>query len=571
MASLMELVERVNKGELIESAQLEVYQESPNSAEKFLAHHAHAMLDLRRAQQHMMQSLEAIEYSDQKVLNQFMSVSGFLDLTDLRAGPVVKFGACAIGRREYALGLEAIQNGVGYDLAHGGAWTSDRENCQFVATQYDRAAQCIGWAPPQVPLAWNNKQTRLAIIVSSVADEEAAGKFIRGLARYHDAKRFKLAIYSTEAGARRDKQLFGQTTYVSASSKRGAQTIAELSKQKISVWTAPTDGDCVTAANALAAQLVKDKVDVALIDATQADPIAALIATWDVAPVKVNLARRSPLYATNLNCITYLDPVRFEADREYWQRRGVETKYILEGMDIDAPLGPAPARAQYGIPDSAVVLATAGQDLDKSMSPEFVDTIINILRAHPHAIYLLIGDGELAWQKRKFEAAGVSKRVGYAGKRKDLPSFLRIADLYLSEFPAGSAQGALMAMSVERPVVAMKCGDDAEHGQAATLVGAEGSIPTRDASAYIERVSKIIRDARYRAQLGKSMRGRVEQHFGFGQTARQIEQMCDQLLQRQTEAAAPPPPEGSAHDFRTVATQGGSPSSSSSSSVAQVA
>ena len=84
MASLMELVDRVNKGEAVDSEQLEIYQESANSAEKFLAHHAHAMLDLRRGQQHMLQSLEAIDYSDQKVLNQFISVSGFLDLTDLR-------------------------------------------------------------------------------------------------------------------------------------------------------------------------------------------------------------------------------------------------------------------------------------------------------------------------------------------------------------------------------------------------------------------------------------------------------------------------------------------------------
>src|SRR3982751_2500539 len=120
MASLMELVERVNKGELIDSDQLEIYEDSANSAEKFLAHHAHAMLDLRRAQQHMLQSLEAIDYSDQKVLNQFTAVSGFLGLTDMRAGPVIKFGSCAIARREYALGLEAIQNGVSYDLAPGG-------------------------------------------------------------------------------------------------------------------------------------------------------------------------------------------------------------------------------------------------------------------------------------------------------------------------------------------------------------------------------------------------------------------------------------------------------------------
>src|SRR5438128_12604983 len=145
MASLMEIVERVNKGELIDPEQLEIYQESANSAEKFLAHHAHAMLDLRRAQQHMLQSLEAIDYSDQKVLNQFVAVSGFLGLSDLRAAPVIKFGACAIARREFALGLEAIQNGVSFDLSHSGSYTRDRENCLFVATQYERAAQCIAF------------------------------------------------------------------------------------------------------------------------------------------------------------------------------------------------------------------------------------------------------------------------------------------------------------------------------------------------------------------------------------------------------------------------------------------
>src|SRR5438552_3321602 len=159
MASLMELVERVNKGELIDAAQLEIYQESANSAEKFLAHHAHAMLELRHAQQHMLQSLEAIDYSDQKVLNHFVAVSGFLGLSDLRAAPVVKFGACAIARREYALGLEAISNGAGYDLAHGGSYSSDRENCIFVATQVARAAQCIGFNSG-IGLDYKRKQTR---------------------------------------------------------------------------------------------------------------------------------------------------------------------------------------------------------------------------------------------------------------------------------------------------------------------------------------------------------------------------------------------------------------------------
>src|SRR5580765_6298028 len=217
MASLMELFERVNKGELIDSDQLAMYEESANSAEKFLAHHAHAMVDLRRARQHMLQSLEAIDFADQKVLNQFVAVSGFLGLTELRTAPVVKFAACAIARREYALGLEALASAMSFDMQHAGAYTSDRENCLFVATQYDRAAQCIGWSSGQ-STEWNNKQTKIAYIVTGIADEEATGRAIASLSKHTDAKRFKLHVYSTEASVRREKQQFAQTSYSLASS-----------------------------------------------------------------------------------------------------------------------------------------------------------------------------------------------------------------------------------------------------------------------------------------------------------------------------------------------------------------
>lgn len=535
MASLMELVERVNKGELIDAEPLEIYQESPNSAEKFLAHHAHAMLDLRRAHQHLLQSLEAIDYSDQKVLNQFISISQFLGLSDMRAAPVVQFGASAIGRREYGLGMEAIQNGIGYDLQIGGAYTNDRENCLFVATQFERVAQCVGWSAGSGE--WNNKQTKIAYIVSAVADDEQSGRMLASLAKHHDPKRFKMHVYSTECGVRREKQQFAQGSYAAPSSKRGQQVMEALAKHKVPVWCCPPEGDVVAGARELANQLVKDRVDVAIFDATQADPIACVIASWNVARVKINLCRRTPLYASGMNAVTYVDQARWEADKDFWTRREVESRFIMEGIDTDEAMGAAPQRSAYGIPEQSVVLATASQQLDETITEEFCDTIVNILRAHPHAIYLLIGEGELNWQKRRFESAGVGKRIGYAGKRKDLPGFLRIADLYLAEFPAASPAGVLQAMSVEKPVVAMRWSEEIEHSQAAEMVGSECTINGRDSGAYIERVSKFIREAGYRARLGKTMRSRVEQHFGYNQTAQQIEQLCDQLIQQRTEEA----------------------------------
>jgi predicted O-linked N-acetylglucosamine transferase (SPINDLY family) len=532
----MELVDRVNKGELIASEQLEIYQESPNSAEKFLAHHAHAMLDLRQAHQHMLQSLEAIDYSDQKVLNQFISVSQFLGLTDLRAEPIVKFGASAVGRREYALGIEAIQNGMEYDLRHGGTYSRDRETCQFVAAQYERVAQCAGWSAGE-SLEHNNKLTKIAYVVSGLGDEEPAARAIRSLARSHDSKRFKLQVYSTEAGVRREKQQFAPSAPAAPSAKRGTQTMEQLGKMKVPAWTAPLEGDSLSAARDLANQLVKDKIDVVIFDATQADPIAAVVANWEVAGVKINLCRRTPLYANGIQCVTYLDQGRYEADKDHWQSKGIESRFILEGIDLEENLGPAPQRSAFGIPEQAVVLATASSDPDRSISPEFVDTVINILRAHPHAVYLMIGEGDMAWQKRKFESAGVAKRIGYSQKRKDLPGFLRLADLYLAEFPSAGAAGVLQAMSVEKPVVAMLWGEEVEQSQAAAFAGSECTISGRDTNAFVERVSKLIREPAYRQKLGKAMRGRVEQHFAFAQTARHLEQLCDQLIQQRGEAS----------------------------------
>jgi glycosyltransferase involved in cell wall biosynthesis len=93
-------------------------------------------------------------------------------------------------------------------------------------------------------------------------------------------------------------------------------------------------------------------------------------------------------------------------------------------------------------------------------------------------------------------------------------------------------------MSVERPVVAVRWGDAIEQSQAADLVGSECTISGRDPAAYIERVSKLIREPQYRAKLGRTMRQRVEEHFAFTQTARQLEQLAEQLIQRNSESSA---------------------------------
>lgn len=529
MASLIELVERVNKGEMIDPASLEIYQDSANAAEKFLAHHAHALLQLRQSNQNMLQALEAIDFSDQKVLSQFVNVCNFLGQNDLRTLPMIRFGGAAIGRREYALGLEAIQAAVAGDVATGGVHLADRENALQIAQQYDRAGQCVGWNAP-TSNANNGKTIRIGYVTGNIVDEDSTARFILSLARNLDSAKFKLHVYSTEANVRRERNPYSTGGFVPASSKRGRQTIEQLKQSKIGFTPAPLDGDLISSARELASAMTRDQIDVAIFDTTLSDAIGSILAGWNVARVKLNLARRAPMLAGQFDGIGYTDAIKLESDRDFWQRRGIEPRAIVEGVDLSELADAAPQRSAYGIPEQSIVLATSGAELDRTIGTEFIDAIINLLRAHPQAVYLVTGDGELSWQKRRFESAGVGKRVGYAGKRKDLPGFLRIADVYLAEFPTASTSGVLHAMSMERPVVAMQWSDAPEHAAAAQLVGEESTIGGRDTNAFIERVSKLMREPAYRAKLGKSMRSRVEQQFAFNQTARQIERWCTEAL-----------------------------------------
>jgi predicted O-linked N-acetylglucosamine transferase (SPINDLY family) len=521
MPSLMELVDWVNKGKPVDPQSLELYENSSNPAEKFLAHHAHAQLGMHDSHQHLLKCLQAIEFADQKILSQYLSLCDFLNLHAERIEPTFRFAVAALARREYALGMEAIQAAIAFDSQNGGHDVADRDNCLLIASQFELIAKNVGWPAPST-LDWNNRHTRIAMIVSSITDDDAAARFLLNFAKYLDTSRFQLFIYSTESSAARGQQQFTQPHYSPSSQDRGAKTLQDLIQRNAQTWLAPCDGDALTSAAALVEQLVTDQIDIAIFDTAQSDPIAGVVASCNIAKSKINLCRKTPLYSPGISSVIYLSSETHQADKDFWISRGIESRVILEGGDIEEQTGPTPRRSALGIPQTAVVLATAGNDLDRTLTSDFVESIIQILQSHPLAIYLLIGPGELAWQKRRFEAAGVAKRVGYAGPRNNLPGFLKLCDIYLAEFPNAGPEGIMQAMSVEKPVVAISSSQS-------QITGNEESLAP-DIDQFIQRVSNLIKDPTAREQIGKQMRRCVEQQFSFRKTAAEFEQLCDQLL-----------------------------------------
>lgn len=525
MPSLLELVERVNKGELIDSALLEVYQESTNAAEKFLANHARAMLDLRRSHTYLLEALEAIDYADQKVLFQFLAVLGFLGLSDQRAAPVIKFGAAAISRREVSLGLEAIQSGILQDAQSDNLFTRDRANTQLVAEQYDRAAQAIGWFPPGA-CDWTNTQLKIGYLTSSLGDDDASSRLLLGVSKHVDQKDVKLSVYSTEANVRREKLSFAQGPFTPASTKRGKETIETLNRRKASVWLAPLDQDIATCTKELGQQIFKDQIDVLIIDANLADPIAAVVASWQIAKAKLNLVRRSPMFAGAVDAALYVDANLKKQDEPAWRKKNAQTYFLQEGVEALAGESSGTQRTAYGIPDQSIILATT-PDAEGRFDEQFLDATVQILRQHPQTVLLVAGDADQQQVRRRLDSAGLSKRVGFAGKRKDLADFLRMADIYLAAFPKHNMTGILAAMSASRAIVAM-AGESGDPQCGQQVVGEEHVAA--DVPAYIDRVSRLIRDSAARTQAGEWVKNRAAAQFSYEHTARALEQICRNLL-----------------------------------------
>ena len=555
MSSLIELVEQVNRGADADAESLLPYQQSANSAERFLAFHAGATLGLRKSHADLSEALRAIGYADRKVLEQYVGLCAFLGRSDEAVGPTVAFGRTAVERGELSLGLEAASSAVAQDLGRGGEWSRDRANLIALGELYQTAADAAGWAGGP-GIAWSNTQPHVGYLVSALGDDEPAARGSATLAAHLDKNAFRLKVYATEGFVRRDGQQWAGWpsagvagrigkrpggaaggTWINngvgaiPSAARGEAVVSRLRDAGAGHWVAPTNGDVLSAATALSDRLVADQTDVLIVDADVTDPVAGLVVSWGVARRVLWVSRRRPLYSKKIDAVCYLDPAAAEADGEWWRKSDVEPTVLVEGLDAAAgeAEGPMPSRRQYGIPDSAVICATAADDVSRRVGEGMIDGVIALLRKQPQAVYLLIGAGETAGLRRRFEAAGVGRRVGYAGRRRDLAAFLRMADVYLCPFGGSDATPAspaetIAAMGAGLPVLAA---DDASG-----VAGPAGEeAVAADAEAWADRAARLARDGGLRRKGGASMRRRAEQSFAYAATAREVEAIVSRLAQ----------------------------------------
>jgi glycosyltransferase involved in cell wall biosynthesis len=164
---------------------------------------------------------------------------------------------------------------------------------------------------------------------------------------------------------------------------------------------------------------------------------------------------------------------------------------------------------------------------------DLIDSAPEVLRRHPRAKFLLVGDGALRPRlEERVRAAGLEKDVIFAGlvPPAEIPRYVAVMDVvaHLSR-REGLARALSQALAAGKPVVAYDCDGANEvcfSGQTGFL------IPLGDVKTLADRLVQLAEDADLRERLGRRGREFARENFAVETMVENIYALYQKLAQR---------------------------------------
>jgi glycosyltransferase involved in cell wall biosynthesis len=203
----------------------------------------------------------------------------------------------------------------------------------------------------------------------------------------------------------------------------------------------------------------------------------------------------------------------YPADRVAVIPNGRDLSVFAPGRDRDA------VRRELGVPGPAPLVGVVGRLEAQKGHADLLEAWPAVVRAHPAARLLLVGDGSLRGPlAERARARAVGDSVVFAGYRADVPRLLDALDVVVlpslhEGMPLTAIEGAAMA----RPVVATAVDgtpEVVEDGVTGLLV------PPRDPPALAAALGALLGDPARARRMGEQARRRALEQFDV---ARQVE------------------------------------------------
>lgn len=203
---------------------------------------------------------------------------------------------------------------------------------------------------------------------------------------------------------------------------------------------------------------------------------------------------------------------------------------IYSGIDLSRFQIPTIDRIKlcqkFGLDPKSPIVGTVGRLSTQKSPTDFVEAAKMVLKRHPHAQFLIVGDGPLGPETE--EAIGSEGRIKMIGFQDDVPEILALIDIFaLSSLWEGLGRALTEALIMKLPVAVTSVGGVPElvaHQETGLL------SPPRKPSKLADNIIWLLDHPQEAQKMGERARQKVLSDFNSEKMVEQIENLYDRTL-----------------------------------------
>ncbi len=196
----------------------------------------------------------------------------------------------------------------------------------------------------------------------------------------------------------------------------------------------------------------------------------------------------------------------------------------IDGSRFDISIDKDAMRCELGLPEKGPIIGLGVRLSEQKGITYLLQAIPNVLRSFPDVTLVIAGSGPLEGSLREEAAAlHINEHVRFIGPRLDMPSILKLLDLYvLPSIWEGLPLVILEAMAAGCPILATDVGGNAS----AITNGFNGSlVKAQDPKTLALEIIRLLADDAIRKHYARNGLERFHREFSAATMTRKYEQL----------------------------------------------
>ena len=336
---------------------------------------------------------------------------------------------------------------------------------------------------------------RVGFVLEGLDENQAPIRPYLSFAEHHDRARFRLFVFSRWS-------LKSDT----AASHQHASTAKRFTDNGCTVMTPAEPLLPFSEVDFLVRSIVQNQIDILVFQTVYFVPGYNFLSCLHPAFFQAQVHHQQPEHSENMDLLYAIYKPRLESSLPIGGTGSVMSH--TKSLAVESH-----NRKEWGIPAEAVVLISV-MVRTKYSQPLFWQEMERLLKRHSNVYHIAVGldrlDGLLQTDPE------IAKRIITPGYRKDVMSWLAMADIFVDSFPAGSGSSVMEAMQTGLAVVTFNYDFQTLYAPANETVAAffvqekELIAPYQDKPAWHRIMDHAISDPVWRKQMGRKMQERAE-------------------------------------------------------------